>query len=100
VVHPPEKYESLIGSSSQLLGKMKNSCSKPPTRSTITTITRKKPNQTSSSATLPIVAGPTAVSFLTSAQQSLQQIHMKTVKKVHVNPGNMKFMFLLLKGPS
>jgi len=61
--HPPEKYESLIGSSSQLLGKMKNSCSKPPTRSTITTITRKKTNQTSSSATLPIVGGPTAVSF-------------------------------------
>ena len=24
---------------------------------------------------------------------------MKTVEKVHVNPGNMKFMFLLLKRP-
>jgi len=27
--HPPEKYESQIGSSSQLLGK--KTCSKPPT---------------------------------------------------------------------
>ena len=31
--NPPEKYESQIGSSSQLLGKIKKSCSKSPTGS-------------------------------------------------------------------